>query len=113
MMLFVIVGGIVSLLAAAIGVLLALRIQLGMLDEKAIERKAWENAQEGHHYTWEMQERKNALLFEKQISGQVQQLKEEWQQWEERFNKHAKNLSLDYTLNTLPRVEETPLSLDG
>ena len=113
MMLFVIVGGIISLLTAAIGVLLALRIQLGALDEKAIEREAWENAQEGHQYAWETQERKASVLFEQQIFSQVQQLKEEWQQWEARFNDHSKNLGQEYALNTLPRVEETPLSLDG
>ena len=110
---FVIIGGIVCLLTAAIGVLLALRIQLGALDEKAIEREAWENAQEGHQYAWQMQERKSALLFEQQITRQVQQMKEEWQQWEDRFNDHSQKLSQEYALNTLPRVEETPLSLDG
>ncbi|HEY6541781.1 MAG TPA: pentapeptide repeat-containing protein [Ktedonobacteraceae bacterium] len=113
MMLFVIVGGIISLLAAAIGVLLALRIQLGALDEKTVERKAWENAQEGHQYTWQLNERKGSLLFEEEITRQVQQLKEEWQQWEARFNDHSKKLGLEYALNTLPRVEETPLALDG
>ncbi len=113
MMLFVIVGGIVSLLTTAIGVLIALRLQLGVLDEKAVEREAWENAQEGHQYSWEMQERKASLLYEQQITSQVQQMKEEWQQWEVRFNDHSKKLSQEYALNTLPRVEETPLSLDG
>jgi len=113
MMLFVIVGGIVSLLTAAIGVLLALRIQLGVLDEKTIEREAWENAQEGHQYAWQMQERTASLLFEQQITHQVQQMQEEWRQWEARFNDYSQKLSMEYTLNTLPRVEETPLSLDG
>ncbi len=51
--------------------------------------------------------------FEQQITGQVQQMKEEWQQWEARFNDHSKKLSQEYALNTLPRVEETPLALDG
>ena len=113
MMLFVIVGGIISLLTAVIGVLLALRIQLTILDEKAVERRAWEDAQEGHQYVWQMNERKSALLFEEQITRQVEQLKEEWQQWEARFNDHSKKLSLEYALNTLPRVEEAPLALDG
>jgi Pentapeptide repeats (8 copies) len=112
-MLFVIVGGLVSLLTAAIGVLLALRVQLGALDEKAVEREAWEKAQEGHQYAWQMQERKASLLFEQQITGRVQQMKEEWQQCEARFNDHSKKLSQEYALKTLPRVEETPLSLDG
>lgn len=113
MMQFVIVGGIISLLTAAIGVLLALRIQLSALDEKAVEREAWENAQEGHQYTWQMNERQNSLHFEDKITRQVQELKEEWQQWEAMFNDHSKKLSLEYALNTLPRVEETPLALDG
>jgi len=113
MMLFMIVGGIISLLTAAIGVLLALRIQLGALDEKSVERKAWENAQEGHQYTWQLEERKSTLLFEEKITRQVEQLKEEWQQWEARFNDHSQKLSLEYALNTLPRVEETPLAIDG
>src|SRR6202165_952731 len=113
MMLFVIVGGIVSLLTAAIGVILALRIQLGALNEKAVEREAWENAQESHQYAWQMQESRASLLFKQQITGRVQQMREEWQQWESRFNDHSKKLSQEYALNSLPRVEETPLSLDG
>lgn len=113
MMQLVIIGGIISLLTAVIGVLLALRIQLGALDEKTVERTAWENAQEGHQYTWQLEERKSSLLFEEKITRQVEQLKEEWQQWEARFNDHSKKLSLEYALNTLPWVEETPLALDG
>lgn len=113
MMLLMIVGGIISLLATAIGVLLALRIQLGALDEKAVERKAWENAQEGHQYMWQLEERKSALLFEEKITRQVEQLKEEWQQWETRFNDHSQKLRLEYALNTLPRIEEAPLALNG
>lgn len=113
MMLFMIVGGSISLLAAAIGVLLALRIQLGALDEKSVERKAWENAQEGHQYMWQLEERKSALLFEEKIARQVEQLKEEWQQWETRFNDSSQKLRLEYALNTLPRIEEAPLALNG
>ena len=113
MMQLVIVGGIISLLAAAIGVLLALRIQLGALDEKAVERKAWESAQEGHQYTWQLDERKSSLLFQEEITRQVRQLQAEWQQWEDRFNDHSKKLSLEYALNALPRVDETPITPDG
>jgi hypothetical protein len=113
MMQFVIVGGIISLLTAAIGVLLALRIQMGALDEKAVERKAWESAQEGHQYTWQLDERKSSLLFQEEITRQVRHLQAEWQQWEDRFNDHSKKLDLEYALNTLPRVDETPLALVG
>jgi len=108
-----IVGGIISLLATAIGVLLALRVQLGALDEKSVERKAWESAQEGHQYMWQLEERKSSLLFEEKVTRQVEQLKEEWQQWEARFNDHSQKLSLEYALNTLPRVEETPIAING
>ena len=113
MMLFMIVGGIISLLTATIGVLLALRVQLGALDEKSVERKAWEHAQEGHQYMWQLEERKGSLLFEEKISRQVEHLQEEWQQWEARFNDHSKKLSLEYALNNLPRIEETPLAING
>ncbi len=113
MMLLMIVGGIISLLTAAIGVLIALRVQLGALDEKSVERKAWEHAQEGHQYMWQLEERKGSLLFEEKITHQVEQLKEEWQQWEARFNDHSKKLSLEYALNNLPRIEETPLAING
>ncbi|MGH2494969.1 MAG: pentapeptide repeat-containing protein [Ktedonobacteraceae bacterium] len=113
MTLFVIVGGIIGLLTAAIGVLLALRIQLGVLEEKGVEREAWENAQEGHQYAWQMQERKSSLLFEQQVSDKVQQLREEWEQWEARFDDHSQKLSQEFTLSRLPKIEEAPLTLDG
>ncbi|HLX55722.1 MAG TPA: pentapeptide repeat-containing protein [Ktedonobacteraceae bacterium] len=108
-----IVGGIISFLTALLGVLLALRIQHRMLSEGLIERKAWEYAQGGHQLAWEARQHKHMSEVEQQLTGQVQRIQEEWKQWEVRFNDHSQKLSLEYTLDTLPKVEETPLALDG
>jgi Pentapeptide repeats (8 copies) len=113
MMIFLIIGGIISLLTAAIGVLIALRIQLSLLAEKHVEREAWEHAQESHQLAWEARQRKHSLEVERELRGNVKQIQEEWQQWEARIKDHTQKLSQEYALNTLPKVDETPLSLDG
>src|SRR5579872_1825245 len=113
MMTFVIVGGIISLLTAVIGVVVALQMQYRIMAEKSVEREAWEKAQEGHQFAWQLQERKNTLQFVQQISDQMQRIREEWRQWEARISDHSQKLSQEYALNNLPRIEETPLSLDG
>jgi Pentapeptide repeats (8 copies) len=113
MMTLVIVGGIFSLLTGIIAVVVALRIQFRILAEKHIEREAWEHAQESHQLAWEANQRKRSLEVEHALTGALEQIQEEWQQWEARNNDHSQKLSQEYALNTLPRVEETPLSLDG
>jgi|SRR5712692_4995647 len=113
MMKLVIVGGIFSLLTGIIAVVVALRIQYRILAEKHIEREAWEHAQESHQLAWEANQRKRSLEVELTLTGVVEQIQQEWQQWEARNNDHSQKLSQEYALNTLPRVEETPLSLDG
>src|SRR5713226_2451506 len=113
MMKLVIVGGIFSLLTGMIAVVVALRIQYRILAEKHIEREAWEHAQESQQLAWEANQRKRSLEVEHALTGVVEQLQDEWRQWEARNNDHSQKLSQEYALNTLPRVEETPLSLDG
>ena len=107
-----IIGGIVSLLTVCIGVLLALRIQYRVLAEKHVEREAWEHARERNQIEWERKQNKRLLEIQQKLSGQVHLIHDEWAQWEAKNNNHTRRLRLEYTLNRLPRVEETPLSLD-
>src|SRR5712691_674375 len=113
MMKLVIVVGIFIMLTGIIAVVVALRIQYRILAEKHIEREAWEHAQESHQLVWEANQRKRALEVEHTLTGALKQIQKEWRQWEARNNDHSQKLSQEYALNTLPRVEETPLSLDG
>ncbi|GAC1565180.1 MAG: hypothetical protein NVS3B14_02100 [Ktedonobacteraceae bacterium] len=108
-----VVGGMISFLTALIGVLLALRIQYRIIAEKQIEREAWENAQARQIWTWEATQKKHTKEFEQQLAGQVGLIQKEWQECEARKSDHSRKLSLEYTINALPKVEETPLSLDG
>ncbi|HVB73438.1 MAG TPA: pentapeptide repeat-containing protein [Ktedonobacteraceae bacterium] len=106
-------GSLISFLTALIGVLLALRIQYRILAEKNIEREAWEHAQESHQLSWETRQKKHTLEIEQLLTWQTQEIHDEWADWETRNNSHASKLRLEYTINALQKVEETPLSLDG
>src|ERR1700694_494606 len=113
MLKLLLLGGLISFLTALIGTILALRIQYRRLSNSQIEREAWEYAQEGHQHTWEIHQRKRQLEVEQRLSGQVQQVQEEWGAWEARNNDHTRQLSIEYTLMHLPKIEETPLALNG
>ena len=106
-------GGLVSLLTACTGVLLALRIQYRLWSRSQIEREAWESAQEGHQRAWELRQGKRGREVEQNLSAQVQRIQEEWRQWEAINNNRTRQLSFDYTLMQLPKIEETPLALNG
>ena len=56
-----ITAGIISLLTATIGVLIALKIQSRVLRRTGIENEAWQHAQEAHQNIWEVKQRKQAL----------------------------------------------------
>ena len=113
MLKLLLLGGLIGFLTAFIGTFLALRIQHRRWSNSHIEREAWESAQEGHQYAWEFHQGKRLLEIEQRLSGQVQQVQEEWEQWEERNNDHTRQLSIEYTLMLLPKIEETPLALNG
>jgi len=113
MLKLLLLGGLISFLTAFIGTFLALRIQHRRWSNSHIEREAWEYAQEGHQYAWEFHQGKRLSEIEQRLSGQVKQVQEEWEQWEERNNDHTRQLSIEYILRQLPKIEETPLALNG
>ncbi len=59
---------IISLLSAAIGVLIALKIQSRTLKGIGKENEAWRNAQEAHQHIWEVKHRKQALELEQRLT---------------------------------------------
>lgn len=106
-------GGIIGLVAAMLGAILALRVQYRMLEQTHIEREAWENAQEAHQLHWEKQQRKRTTDIEQELAGQVAQIQDEWQAWEARDKDRTNHLRQEYELLRLPTIEETPLPLYG
>ncbi len=77
-----ITAGIISLLAATIGALIAFKIQSRVLRNTGLEHEAWQLAQEAHQSVWEGNQRKQALELEHELTRQVQQIQEAWQRWE-------------------------------
>ena len=113
MLKFLLLGGFISLITALLGTLLALRIQYNMWSRSQIEREAWESAQEGHQRAWEIRQRKWVRDAEQNLSAQVQQIQKEWEQWEAMHNDRTQQLRFEYALMQLPKIEETPLALNG
>lgn len=120
MLLTLIAGGIIGLLAVIIGVWIALKIQERHLLQMQAQQEAWERAQESHQRIWEVRQEKQASEIEAKLTGQMLDIRYEWrrweakdaqrvQAWEQRQKTAMAQLSVEYELARLPRVEETPL----
>lgn len=115
---------IVGLLAACLGAGLALRFQSSYWKNILAQHEGWEHAQQGHHRSWEEKQEKLIAEAETRFSAHVQQLRTDWQRWEEKdlerideqirqqamSNQQAR---LERELVRLPRVEETSMALDN
>jgi Pentapeptide repeats (8 copies) len=101
--------GIICLLAAAIGVLIAFKIQARLFHNTALEHEAWQLAQEAHQNVWEVKQRKQSLELEQSLNKQIQQMHEAWQRWEFNTTHQLAKLTLDQKLASLPHIEDIPI----
>lgn len=113
MMKILLIGGLASILTAITGTLLALRLQYRWLSKDRIEREAWERAQEMHQINWEKQQRKRATELEWSVVSQVEQIQEQWSEWESRDRDRVNRVRLEYELLHLPAIDEMPLALQS
>src|SRR5437764_14389045 len=104
-----ITAGIISLLAATIGVLVGFKIQAHILHNTGLEHEAWQLAQEAHQNVWEVKQRKQALDLEQSLKKQVQEIHEAWQKWEFNATHQLAKLTLEQKLASLPHIEEVPV----
>ncbi len=115
-----IVSALIGLLAALVGIFIAMKIQFRSLTRLQVQQEAWQRAQEAHQRTWEVRQGSHALDVEKKLSRQVQQVEETWQTWEvrdqeriaamtEEFQALMGKLNLEHELAKLPYTDETPL----
>lgn len=120
----VIILAIVSLLAACLGAYIAVRLQSRYWKNIHAQHEGWEHAQQGHHRSWEEKQEKLIAGAEARFIAQVQQLHNDWLQWEVkdaeriiagiRQQERAEELShQERELARLPRVEETSMLLSG
>src|ERR1017187_10799978 len=78
----VIILAIVSLLAACLGALIAVRLQNRYWKNIHAQHEGWEHAQQGHHRSWEEKQEKLIAGMEARFIAQLQQLHNDWLQWE-------------------------------
>jgi hypothetical protein len=115
-----IVSALIGLLAALVGIFIAMKIQFRSLTRLQMQQEAWQRAQEAHQRTWEVRQGSHALDVEKKLSRQIQQVEETWQTWEVRdqeriaamtqeFQMLMGKLNLEHELAKLPHTDETPL----
>lgn len=105
-----IIAGIISLVAATIGVLIALKLHSRVITRTGIEHEAWQHSQEAHQQLWEVKQRKHLFEFEHKITQRVQQIQDAWQMWEAHDEVRLAKLTLEQKLAYLPRVEDVPVA---
>ncbi len=117
------VVGIISVLAAIVAWFLTIRIQRHGIDRIQAQQQAWERAQEVRQQQWRVQQEKRSNDVERNVTTGVQQLHTEWQSWQtqeterseqrmRQFEAATAQARLEFELARLPRVEDTPMSLD-
>lgn len=104
-----ITAGIISLLAATIGVLIAFKIQARFLHKIGLEHEAWQHAQEAHQNLWEVKQRKLALEQERSHNRQMEELHDAWHRWEFNAAEQYAKLTLEQKLASLPYIEDIPV----
>ncbi len=104
-----ITAGVISLLSAIIGALIALMIQSRVIKRTGIEHEGWQHAQEAHQNIWEVKQRKQAVELEQKLTRQVQQIQDAWQRWEANDEERLARLTLEQKLARLPRIEDVPV----
>lgn len=107
-------GGIIGVIAAIIASLIALKIQQRRLYSTSIQQQGWERAQEARQQQWELQQEKRSITFEKKLSGNVQEIQQEWHVWEQKDARREQELKQQYEALTIRsalkhEVEHVPL----
>ena len=102
-------AGIISLLAASIGVLVACKIQAQLLDKSELEHEAWQHAQEANQNLWEVKQRKQAFVLEQSLNKQIQEIHEAWHRWETNAAHQYAKMTLEQKLASLPYIEDIPV----
>lgn len=106
-----------SLLASALGVIIALRIQYHQLEEARQEREGWQQAWEARQRAWEVKQGKNIVDLEKRLSHQIGELRADWHDWhngwEEQLDQirlHTRvRLDMEQEIARLPHVEDVSI----
>jgi uncharacterized protein YjbI with pentapeptide repeats len=102
-------AGIISLLAATIGFLIACKIQAQLLQKSELEHVAWQHAQEAHQNLWEVKQKKQAFELEQSLNKQIQEIHEAWHRWESNAAHQLAKMTLEQKLASLPYVEDIPV----
>jgi myosin heavy subunit len=105
------IEGLLSIMTAFVGVVLALRFQHRWLSTDRVERDAWEHAQNRHRHSWEKQQKKRTSEIESKLMKQIEHVQEKRAAWEAMDNDRSQQLRLEYELRHLPTTGDIPLSL--
>ncbi len=115
-----VIVGIVSLLAAIVGALIALQAQRSYFNRIEAQQRGWERAREGHQNTWEIKQKNHFAELEARLSQQVQQVQQSWNEWMVRDERRLQALKKQHAdtitqmriqseIARLPRIEEVPV----
>ncbi len=124
MVVTIIIALAASISSTIVGVLVALKLQRTHLDNFQAQHQAWEHAQEEHQHNWELKQQQSIAALETRLTGQVQDIQNAWQQWQDSDQQRLQALAeqqralekqrrLEQVLALLPHVEDVPVSQDA
>ncbi len=113
-------GGVIGVIVAIVASFVALKIQQRGLYSTTIQQQGWERAQEARQQQWQIQQEKRAVSLEKSLSGNVREVQQEWQAWEQKdtlreqelkqqYEALARRAALENEVEHLPLLEEASL----
>ena len=115
-------GGVIGVIVAIVASFIALKIQQRSLYSTTIQQQGWEKAQEARQQQWQIQQEKRAVSLEKSLSGNVREVQQEWQVWEQKdalreqelkqqYETLALRAALENEVDHLPLLEEASLPI--
>ncbi len=114
------IAGLISLLLAFVIAFILIRIQQRHMERFQAQQYAWQRAQEMHQQQWQVQQEKRANNQEDHVENALDQVRNEWQEWQTRDAERVEQLAhqyetaairsyIEHELARLPRVEDIPL----
>jgi len=93
-------GGVISIVVTIVTALLVFKAYQRTLSTTIIQQQGWEHAQEARQQQWQLEQAKRLADTKKELLEAIQQVRQEWQAWEQEDATRAQTLEQQYITAT-------------